>query len=186
MLPVKAGLGPTPPFSSRFLKQMLLRTSLRNSGSRWEVLYWFQRWQDTPRREHSKSLAIRCHKVCVQKTVPFGIYTWGQNRLLSWWCKVFLSCLPCHLHFYRGVRFPWFLSRKESQLSSFTCYFDSYGAFQHMFLLGKPAKSTELQQNWSPEFVVVESNSVGRILLQLNSSVQSKTGPGLLIPFLCF
>lgn len=57
MLPVRAGLEPTPPFSSRFLKQMLLRASLRNSGDTCEVLHLFQGWQDTPRIGHSKSFA---------------------------------------------------------------------------------------------------------------------------------
>lgn len=49
-----------------------------------------------------------------------------------------------------------------------------------MFFIGKPGKSTELHRI-DHQFVVVESNSGDWILLQL-SSVQSKTGPGLLIP----
>lgn len=44
-----------------------------------EVLHLFQIWQDTPRRKHSQSFAIRYHKVCVQKAVPLGRYTWRQN-----------------------------------------------------------------------------------------------------------
>lgn len=94
-LPVRAGLEPTPPFSSRFLKQMLLSASLRNSGGTHGVLHLFQRWQDTPSGENSKSFTMRCRKLFVQKAVPLARYAWGQSMLLSWWHKVFLSCLPC-------------------------------------------------------------------------------------------